>query len=503
MLFTDTESARLKAIIEDTARQWSAKELEQIKKRSEDVKPPAYDEVSRRVAEQYEGNQGPQLDAALQKRFRNGHSSMAGVRLNRMAHVARADSGVYRLPAVRTLVDATGQQVPATDPRAALFAKLVESSEINALAPEIERRSIVAKTLFVRSTWQAGLGGKEGKVSFEVFWPHDVSVICHESGPTNFDRAYIVLVKTSSTPEETWYSLWCRTPIEDEAGNLVEFTPWRVHVVSSRGTYQMPPDDPRTLYVDNMGNPLPLPFSLIHLGIPAGSVYVPPDRDLPDFLINLNVDATAERFKHDLQSHTPVVFRGSSKQASEIAWGAGELIHLPDNQDNLETLTLDGHLQESRDMRGQFEGDLAKVRGQNPNQYLTKPSAPESGVARLISQQSHEAVLDENELRFASWEKTQLWPITLSVYDAFSGNPVRFGDVTVDVKMRRQAIIEEPETKQRRLQADVDAGVISQARYAVEMGYYPDISAAVADGLSDEKGAKKPAAPSFNWNNGG
>jgi hypothetical protein len=49
------------------------------------------------------------------------------------------------------------------------------------------------------------------------------------------------------------------------------------------------------------------------------------------------------------------------------------------------------------------------------------------------------------------------------------------------------------EAKQRRLQADVDAGLISPAKMATDLGHYPSVDAAVKKGVSDE--LKKKAAP--------
>lgn len=486
MLFQNTETEKLNSLVVEHAKAWSKGELQFVKDYAARQKPVGLDVTSMLVADLYGGNQKKHLDLAIRDRFPNGADSMSGVLLNRMRHVAMSDSGVYRVPPERKLVDAVG--APVTDDRLKAFSDLLEKSEIDSLAPDIERRAIAAQTVFARVQW-----AQSGRVKIDTFWPHDVGVICHRSDPSDFGLCFVLLARTSSNDGKQWFSLWTRQPNENEAGELTGFGPWHVHAINESGEYEMPPDDPRTLYADNMGNPLPLPWTVVSVGIPEGSVFVTPDVDLPQYLLDLNVDATAERLKHDLLAHTPLVYSGTSLQNREIPWGAGELIKLMDDE-TIAPLTLNAQLAESREMRTQLERDLAKVRGNNPNAYASPSGAPESGVARLIAQAPHEAVLDENALKFKSWEQNQLWPISLRIHDAFSGLPP-FGDVKVAVSTKRPPPIEEPEAKQRRLSAEYADGIISLAQYAVDMGRYATVADAVAAGLDNTLGKKAPAMP--------
>lgn len=493
VLFDDAETKRLNDLVREGARQWSVAELEWVKGYAATQRPAGYDAHAGVVADLYLGNSDTHLRMAAAARFPNRHSMMTPVHLNRMRHVAMADSGVYRLQPHRRLVrKSTGALLD--DDAQRRFSAIVTGMEMGRLAPEVERRAIAAQTLLARPRWVRQLDGKPGRFALDIYWPRDVAVVCHPSDPGNFALALIVLARTSTggvAAKKTWYSLWVRKAIEQD-GEVTGFEPWRVHLVSSEGEYPIPPNDPRTLYVDAQGNALPLPWTVVQLGLAEGSVYVTPDVDLPKVLLQLNVDASVERLAADLQAFTPVVYAGSERKESELAWGPGELTRVG-NEETLTTLQLNPHLDALRAMRTQQEKELARVRGNNPNAYVAEASA-ESGVARLIAQAPHEAVLDENALVFAAWEEQQLWPAVLRLHDAFAGD-VPFGDdVAVQVTMRRPPPIEDPEAKVRRLQAEVDAGVLSVAAMAVELGRFPTVEAAVEGGLSDELG-KKPATP--------
>lgn len=497
MLFEDAETQRLNALVADGARRWTAAELAWVRQYAATQRPHGYDDHASVVVDLYLGDSETHLRRAAAARFKNRHDLMTPVPLNRMRHIASADSGVYRLQPERRLVSRTTGE-PLADDAQRRFAALVDGMEAGRVMPEVERRAII-QTVFVRPRWVKGLAGKPGRVVADMFWGRDVAVVCHPSDPGNFDLAVVVLARSSIggvAAKKQWWSLWVREPVE-EAGELTGFTPWRVHLVSSEGEYPIPPDDPRTLYVDAAGNPLPLPWTLVQLGHAEGSVYATPDKDLPKVVLQLNVDASVERLAADLQAFTPVVYKGNERKESDLAWGPGEVTRVGGDED-LTTLQLNPHLDALRAMRTQQEKELARIRGNNPNAYVAEASA-ESGVARLIAQAPHEAVLDENALVFRSWEEQQLWPAVLRLHDAFAGD-VPFGDdAVVKVTMRRPAPIEDPEAKVRRLQAEVDAGILSQAGMAVELGRFATVEDAVKAGLDDTRGKKPtPTSPLFS-----
>jgi hypothetical protein len=495
VLFTDTETSRLNALVSDHARAWSKGELDFVKRFAEAQKPPGYDTCTSEMAQRYRGDGEPLLRRLANIRFPNRASLLQPLPLNRARQVAAADSGVYRIPPTVTVIDPdTGTPVDAD--RAQAFKVLMDSARIDSLRPEVERRAIAVHTLFAKPRWVKSVGaGAGGRLKIDTFWPSDVAVVCHPSDPGNFDQAVIILARTSRAGVSTtaaWYQLWVRSYQDDDTGQPAAFDPWHVHTVSSEGEYLLPPSDPRTMFADAAGRPLPSPWTIIQMGLADGSVYVDPDKDLPLILDHLSLDASAEMLARDLQAFTPVIYAGSQRKGSELAWGPGEVTEIGDDE-TMTTLALDPKLQEMRDGRTAIERELATTRRNNPNAYVAAPGPAESGISRLIQEAPHEAVLDENQLVFQVWEETQLLPACVMVHDAFSGE-APIGPCRFDVKMRRPHPFEEPESRQRRLQADVDAGLITPAKMAVDLEHYDTIEDAVKAGVSNVL-KKAPAMP--------
>lgn len=492
MLFDDEETRRLNSLLAASAKEWSAAELRWARDYAKQHQPPGYHEWASKIADLYQGNSAAHFEVAAAKRFPKRSEMLKPFLLNRLKHVCAADSGVYRLQPLRELVRLSTGEV--LQDQAARFAQIVKDSGIVALGPEIERRAIGAQTLFVRPRWVKGFGRRRSAAVVDIFWPRDVAVVCWPADPANLDAAVLIIARVAQggvAAASQWFAMWVREPIV-EAGELVGFSPWRVHLVSSDGRYAASPTDDATLHVDASGNPLPSPWTCIRVGVAEGSVYVDPDRDLPDFLLQLNVDAASERLSGDLQGHTPIVYAGEQLKKGEISWGPGEVTKIGDGE-SMTTLTMSPALEQMRATRVQFEKDLAKIRRNNPNAYVTDAAPPESGVARLIAQAPHEAVLDELEHVFRDWEEQQLWPVILALYDAHSGEPPFGDDVAVRVTMRRAPPVEEAEAKTRRLQAEVDAGIISVAQMAVELGRFGSVAEAEAKGLSNA--LKAPPRP--------
>jgi hypothetical protein len=484
VLFEDSESERLGRLIAAGAREWSLEELNYAKRLAEKHQPAGYGAHQSLVADLYSGNSELHVLQRIKARFPKRSDAIKPFTLNRLKHVCASDAGVYRLQPQRVLVRKDGG---AVDQRAAdALALIVRQTGIAAKAPEIERRAIGAQTLFPRLRWVRGANGRPGRMALDPFWARDVAVIAHHSDPSDMSLAVIVLARASRggvSSDEGWWTLWVRDATEDDDG-AVTFTPWRVHLLSSSGNYQLPPDDPCTLWVDSSGAALPLPFTVVQVGLAAGSVYVEPDRDLPRFLLDLNVDDASARCVSDFQTFTPIVYKGSRNKSS-FEMGPHAFFDIGDDED-MTTLALDPKVDVMRGLTSDFERKLANTRGNNPNAYVGETGAPPSGVARLIAQAPHEAVIDELSLIFQGWEQEQLWPTAMRLWDAFSGDPV-FGEAyDVVVTMRRAPPIEEPETKLRRLQGEVDAGIISPAQMAVDLGRYATVDAAVDAGISGD-----------------
>ena len=488
MLFDDQETQRLIGIIRDGARAWTLAEMEQVDRAMRLNKPPGYDQHIEGLRARYLGDAKRFVVEKQRARFKKTHDAMPTESLPYLRFLAASDAGVYRLPPERTPTDPTTGEPLTDEVRLRAFNALLEGADLDGKAPEIERRAIAAKTLFVLPRWfRPPSENAGGRLILEQFWSDDVGVLCHRSDPGNFDLCLVLKAKIASrtgvASATQWFSLWVREFEEDEAGELMKLGPWRVHLVNSRGEYAIPPNDDRTLYVDNAGNPLPLPWVLIRLGDAAGCIYVDEDRDLMDVVDGLNVSRNSRKLTVDMQGHTPVVYAGNQKKPGTVVWGPGEVTEIGDKE-TMTTLALDPKIEEMQHEAELDLNELGRVR-RNPAGYATRDGQVASGVARQIENEPHEALLDENAHTFRLIEQNALLPAMVRVHDAFSGNPP-IGPCGFRVMTRKPPPPEEPEAKLRRLQAEVDAGILTPAQMAVELGRYPNVDAAKKAGISGD-----------------
>jgi hypothetical protein len=327
-LFVDTETDKLRTIIADGARAWAADELRWVREFLAKHSPAGYVEHQRGVRLRYEGKGVEFVEAAIRARFPKRVDVMPKHALGYMRFFAASDAGVYRLAPERAAVGDDGVDV-VDEAKAKLVSAMFVRANLDGKMPEFERRCLAARTGFIHVRWAPSSSpSKPGKETLDMYWPGDVGVVCHRSDPTNLDSAILLLARTSygaTNGGVEWYTLWVRVAEDDEMGRVKSFGPWRSHLVSSEGEYLVPPDDPRTLYVDGAGRALPLPWCVCQIGEPSGSVFVDEDRDLVDVADALNVSRNSEQFAVDMQAHTPIVYSGNERKTSELAWGIDEV----------------------------------------------------------------------------------------------------------------------------------------------------------------------------------
>ncbi len=483
MLFQADENDRLALLISDQARAWTAEELLFIVNHAAKYKPPGYDKHQIGIRLRYEGKGRGYLDAALVERFPVTHGRMPRVSLNWLKLVASQDAGFYQTALQRTVV---GPDDATDDASTELLDGVAGNAGLDGLMPEVERRSLVAKTLFMHTTYDQ----VRQRPSIAVYWPHDVFVVCHHSAPHDFARC-VLLVSRAASPEgpgdkDQWYNVWTRPYVDGDDGQPESFGVWRTHLVSSTGESALAPDDPRTIYEGVF------PWACLQIGIPAGCVYVDEDRDLVDVVDALNVSRSSEQYTLDMQGHTPVVYAGHNVESATLVTGPDAVMQVGQGE-QLTTLSLDPKLKDMRDGRSLAMRELAITNSNSPDAYSVEPGPPLSGVSRKIANAAHDQKLRERSHTFRAFEEQQLLPILADVHNRFSGGQQFPDGVKFAVQQQQAADFEDPEAKQRRLRDAVDAGWITPARAAVEMGLYSSVSDAAAVGVSDAlKGAPAP-----------
>lgn len=492
MLWDDTETRRLRSIIASSARSWTRAEVQWMLDVVARHRPAGYYEHQVGVRLRYDGHQRRFLDEALRRRFPQTHDAMPRVALNWLELIASQDAGVYQLAAERWLEDAAGVRIAAEDPRAIEWAATLADADIDARMPEAERRACAALTLFARVRWSQP-PGKRGRAVVDLRWPHEVGVICHHCAPEDIDYATLVVAETTGPTgvqaQARWFEVFSRDWEEDAAGALVAFGSWRRHLVSSDGDALATATDDATIWDG------PLPWAVVTVGIPQGSVYVDRDRDLVDVVDALNVSRSSEQHTLEVQGHTPLVYAGSQFEAASMRAGP-DVVNRIGAGETLSTLSMDPKLEDMRESRKLATRELAITRRNAPGAYATEPGPPQSGVARVVEQIPHDTMLRERAHTWVAFEQRALLPLLVDAHDRYAEpERARIGvDVRTRMKPAAAPTYEDPEARQRRALEAKDARLISEARAAVEAGWYATTADAVAAGLVDEV---RPAAPAL------
>lgn len=480
MLFQSNETARIVDAIRRGAKQWTQAELGEVLSLARARKPSAqYDDESRGIAMRYAGQQREIIAAKLARRYPNAVSDFPIAPKNWLRYVANADAGVYSEPAERVLVDENGATSTDEDKQARLRA-LVKSCDLDVHLAELERRTIIGGTTACLVSWQQDRDSRGGgELGVTMFWPHDTVAL--SAVPGDQSTLYVAGLRIASldvTIDSEWWWVWSRVPIVDDAGELVGFGPWH-HVRVSTAGDQAGSGPAPTMYPGSV-----LPICFARLGARDGSIYSPIESDLISVVDELNVSGANEQYTLDLQGHTQGWYQGTSIEQQNIALGPDRLVKILPGE-SIGTIGFDPALADMREGRKLALRELAVSRGNAPDQYTIEPGAPLSGVSRQIANIPHDQRIASLRSVFRRFEEKLLLPAIVDVHDTFSGaEPI--GPASFAVRHAPAREYEDREAKQRRLEVDLSRDVISEARYAVEMGHYPSTDAAVAAGLSAE-----------------
>jgi hypothetical protein len=400
---------------------------------------------------------------------------------NLAALYAETSATFYELEPTRTLVDiATREELDEEDERVKAFADLVRSCGAAVKMPEAERRAewcletIVA--VRARKTVDA-TGALVQAVRLELHHTENAWIVPDPDAPTDEQRARAFALKTRhGASGKNALELWTR----DEQSNR-----WTFSFEAMDGSGQL---EPPVKYDGDF-----LPFIMVRSREPDASPYVERGSDDVDTVIMQLVDESDAAQTERLQGHTDRVYKGTRKGEGELPIGPDKTTQIDPGED-LYSLDYNPKIVE-RAASLQRRLDIWERTTRSP-QGSFSPSAqvPESGIARQIRNLPAEKKAREHAALYVEMESRRLWPVAIDVWNKKTeGKPIT--GVEVRVTPRHETAYEDPEARQRRLQADVDMGVLSKARYAVEMGHYRTVAEAVEDGISDDlKGSTAPGA---------
>jgi hypothetical protein len=466
---------------------------------AEKWKPVSYDADNRRRRDHYEGRGSKWIRAKLKDYFPKSYEKIPILPFNFAKLHAEVAAAVYDEEPGRELLQ-DGEPLDKEDERSKRFAELLRKAQLRTVMADAERVMHWSGSVVIVARWRKYFDTKKkkllGRVCLDLYWPHEVGVVPHPSAPTdpNLAVAFIIQVAgpsgTSPVQAEQYFELWTREAQEDELGQVAGFGPWFVSIISRKGDVDAATK--RGTPVEYKGEITPI--IIANLSSPRGSPFFDPGLDDVDVVESLNVDTSDAAYIEHLQGHTDRVYKGSRDGGKQT--GGPDSTTQIDPGEELDTLDYNPkivELMESQEARRKL---WAATKRHSQGAYSVDSAAPASGVARQIENEPQEKMRQEQVAKAKELEELLLLPLLVDVFDTFSGEASIGADgVEFRFTPATRPTYEDPEARQRRVLEAKDAGLISEARAAVECGYYATVEEAVEKGLSDELQAKPPPMP--------
>jgi antitoxin component of RelBE/YafQ-DinJ toxin-antitoxin module len=456
-----------------------------------------FDEFVEVTRANYYGHQSDRLRRLLVQKYPAGGRLMSLVPVNITTEAAELMSQAYRQePTRRLYIDGVdpmlpGQQSsPQDESRAAAYADLVKKrSSLKVDMQEAERIASLAFSCFVKLRWSQveRQFGRAERLESSLFWPSQVMVIPDPAAPGKLFAARVVMLKLESKAKHDVWEVWTREQVVDsmtDADELELRAGWWYGRFTSEGETVMPF---REYELDD------LPIVCIK-SRPSPHIIPDGDRDLVHLQDDINIRMSDHSYKAAFDSHQQVVISGSqAKPGQGRPIGPGTVLELREGESattlrsDISNLPLD-----AIQMLMLF---FARSKRLPVDAFWTKEGNPETGVAReirnLAADQKRAEHVEQLEL-----DEAEMMRIAARIADRFGDLTDERGAAVVidgDDAMYRTKFyppkrFEDPAQKQQRLKADREDGIISDARYAVEMGHFDSIEEAVESGLSDVPG---------------
>lgn len=451
----------------------------------------------------YCNHQADRLRAMLVRKYPVSGHGMSLNPLNITTETAELKAQAYRKqPTRRVYVDGVdplkeGQRSNAdARERADAYQELVHNrSSLKVDMQEAERVAESVGSCFVKLRWSQveSRFGRQERLETSLFWPSQVYVIPDPAAPGKLFAARVVILKLEVDGAEV-LEIWTREQIVDSATQEDETelrAGWWFGRFTKKGETIM---GFRRYELDD------LPIVCVK-SRPSPRIIPDGDRDLVHTQDDVNIRNSDHSYKASFDSHQQVVISGSqSKPGQARPIGPGTVLELKEGEtastlpSDISNLPLEAIQTEML--------FFARSRRLPVDAFWTKDGNPETGVARdirnLTADQRRAEHVEQLELIEA-----EMMRIASRIADRFGDITNASGaDVTIDgedaeyvTKFHPPQRFEDPSQKQQRLKADREDGIISAARYAVEMGHFETIEEARASGLSDVPGGEPEPEP--------
>jgi hypothetical protein len=388
--------------------------------------------------------------------------------------------------------------------RAADFATMVTESSLDVVLAEAERRSVLARTAFLRvhsdSVEAAALRRhKEPRTVVTVFLPCDVYVLPHPQAPTSLDACLALLARVSGgdgvAGASTTWEVWTRA-VDSLESPTPTFGPWRVEriVESSSSDARGKSRTDVTITVIHEVYPAPsLPWVAMHHGLPEGCPYVDADRNLVHMFNTTNANLMSETFSVDMCA-APILVRLSDAPAPKtIALGPGMMPTIPRNED-IRSVTQTTDFAGMRAANRSIQASLAITSRQRPEGYDTEAEgAPASGTALKIKNEPQSKARLEAVARAVATAR-RLLEIMVEVHDIWRGTSIGGDGVTFKMTPQDPPEYEDKSVTVKRWIDLRDAGLASDEEVRVASGASRSLDEARAalEKIRAERAAQRP-----------
>lgn len=451
----------------------------------------------------YNNHQADRLRDQLTKMYPVSGRKMALNPINITTEAAELMAQAYRQEPTRCLlVDGIdplkeGQRSNASArSRASAYRELVkERSSLKVDMQEAERVAGLVGSCFIKLRWSQveSQFGRSERLETSLFWPSQVYVIPDPAAPGKLFAARVVILELEVDGGEV-LEIWTREQVVDSLTDEDELelrAGWWFGRFTPKGETLMPF---RQYELDD------LPIACVKAR-PSARIIPDGDRDLVHTQDDVNIRNCDHAYKSAFDSHQQVVISGSqAKPGQSRPIGPGTVLELREGE-TASTLPSDISNLPLEAIQAQMLF-FARSKRLPVDAFWTKEGNPETGVAREIRN------LAADQKRAEHVEQLEL--IEADMMRVAARIADRFGDIVDDngadvmidgedasylTKFHPPKRFEDLSQKQMRLKTDREDGIISDARYAVEMGHFDTIEEATDSGLSDIPGGDPEPAP--------
>jgi hypothetical protein len=468
MLFQRTQQQQIIDRIREGKTVADKGELQDLLDACKQWRPPGYDEHQHKVRDYYTGHSKKHTLRALQKRFPSTWPKMTLVDFNFTKLYAEEASAVFDEPWTYRLRPHGDDDV--SEDEAESFADMLEAADLAAVLPEAERRTKVAKTVWLRvhpDVVTAAATGDPPQIKVDIYWPGDVFVLPHPSAPTSTDALIALVARAGGEGGAQRWEVWTRTFTEEE-GAVSSFGPWRAEVFSVEGGKVA-----RHVFWEEWPEAVGLlPWVPYHDDVLDGLPVVDPPRNILDAVDAINTGMANEAMMADFSAAPLLLRKTDDPQPATIAIGPGTMTDVP-RQDDIVSISQSADFAGVRAVTRATAGMLALTSRQRIEGLDVEATASAlSGIALRIKNEPQEKARRESVNRARAMVQRLLRVLCLCS-DAFAGTSLLDAGWP-DYEPSEPQDHEEKEARQRRVESMLALGLITKARALVLLGMARD-----------------------------